>query len=201
LSYIALTGYDTLGLKYTGCKLEYSKTALTSFISFVISNNFGFLKVAGFCLVTFWQGVFFLGGLSLIWDPLPLPPLLPAALHFNPRMIGLLLLAGFSVYFLLAIFFRKPFRFRDVEISAPRPSLVIGQVWVSTFDWVAAGGAGIFEASILFLLPHQVPRSELFAALVAYRAVYYLGPLGVASLLFSGFELFHKRTVIRKSYA
>jgi phosphatidylglycerol lysyltransferase len=258
VSYVALTGYDALGLKYAGCKLEYSKTALTSFISFVISNNFGFsaftgglvrfrlysifgigasdtVKVAGFCAVTFWQGVFFLGGLALLWDPLALPPL-PVFRHFSPMAVGVLLLAGFAAYFLAAMFLRGPIRIRGVEIVAPRPGLVLGQVCVSTLDWIAAGaalyfllpsqlhagltgflaifivsqtigllsnvpgGAGIFEASMLLLLPGQTPRTELFAALVAYRAVYYLGPLCIATLLFGGFELLQKRNAIRKGY-
>jgi phosphatidylglycerol lysyltransferase len=254
-SYIALTGYDALGLKYAGCGLAYPKTALTSFVSFVISNNFGFsaftgglvrfrlytifgisasdiVKVAGFSLVTFWQGVFFLGGISLIWDPSAFPPF-PSVFNVDPRSIGVFLLAGFSVYALAALFIRKPLRFRGVEIPAPGPGLVLGQMGVSTLDWVAAGaalyfllppqlhtglmgflaifiisqtiglisnvpgGVGIFEASMLYLLPQHAPRAELFAALLAYRAVYYLGPLGVATFLFGAFELLRKRAALK----
>jgi uncharacterized membrane protein YbhN (UPF0104 family) len=45
-------------------------------------------------------------------------------------------------------------------------------------------GLGVLEAVFLALLSHQVPASELVAALLTYRAVYYLGPLLVATLVY-----------------
>lgn len=41
-------------------------------------------------------------------------------------------------------------------------------------------GLGVLEAVFVTLLSHRVPQGELLAALVAYRAVYYLGPLAIA---------------------
>lgn len=45
-------------------------------------------------------------------------------------------------------------------------------------------GLGVLEAVFIAGLGGVVPRSELLAALLAYRAVYYLVPLGVAVLAF-----------------
>jgi uncharacterized membrane protein YbhN (UPF0104 family) len=45
-------------------------------------------------------------------------------------------------------------------------------------------GLGVLEAVFLALLSHQVPPNELVAALLTYRAIYYLGPLAVATLLY-----------------
>ena len=45
-------------------------------------------------------------------------------------------------------------------------------------------GLGVLEAVFVALLSHQVPRHELLAALLAYRVVYYLGPLAVAAAVF-----------------
>jgi uncharacterized membrane protein YbhN (UPF0104 family) len=45
-------------------------------------------------------------------------------------------------------------------------------------------GLGVLEAVFVALLSHQMPRYELLAALVAYRLVYFLAPLGVASVLY-----------------
>jgi uncharacterized membrane protein YbhN (UPF0104 family) len=45
-------------------------------------------------------------------------------------------------------------------------------------------GLGVLEAVFLALLSHQVAASELVAALLTYRAVYYLGPLLVATLVY-----------------
>ncbi|MEO7426564.1 MAG: lysylphosphatidylglycerol synthase domain-containing protein, partial [Fibrobacteria bacterium] len=259
ISYLALTGVDALGLRYAGRTLPYAKTALTSFISFVISNNFGFsaftgglvrfrlyslfgisaaetVKVAGFCVITFWQGVLFLGGLSLIWAPQTLPPL-PAGLHVDARVLGGLLLACFGAYLGAAFLLRKPVHIRGIEVVFPKPGLALGQLCVSILDWVGAGaalyfllpaemhiglmaflavyivsqtfglvsnvpgGAGVFEASMLLLLPQEAPRTGLLAALVAYRILYYLGPLGLAAILFGGFELMQRRSAIRKGYS
>lgn len=41
-------------------------------------------------------------------------------------------------------------------------------------------GIGVLEAVFLALLGHQVPAPQLLAALLAYRACYYLGPLLLA---------------------
>lgn len=45
-------------------------------------------------------------------------------------------------------------------------------------------GLGVLEAVFLALLSHQVPATELLAALLMYRAVYYLGPLLVATSIY-----------------
>jgi phosphatidylglycerol lysyltransferase len=48
------------------------------------------------------------------------------------------------------------------------------------------GGLGVFEAVMLALLPGD--RPTLFAALIAYRVIYYLLPLCVAMALLAGIE-------------
>ncbi|MBX3608742.1 MAG: bifunctional lysylphosphatidylglycerol flippase/synthetase MprF [Hydrogenophaga sp.] len=50
------------------------------------------------------------------------------------------------------------------------------------------GGIGVFEAVLIAALP-QVPAHHLLAASLAYRAVYYLLPLGLAALLALGLVL------------
>ena len=49
-------------------------------------------------------------------------------------------------------------------------------------------GLGVLEAVFVALLSEQVPKYELLAALLAYRAVYYLAPLAVATALYLFFE-------------
>jgi uncharacterized membrane protein YbhN (UPF0104 family) len=48
-------------------------------------------------------------------------------------------------------------------------------------------GLGVLEAVFLALLSHRAPQGELLAALLAYRAIYYLTPLMLATGLFLGF--------------
>ena len=45
------------------------------------------------------------------------------------------------------------------------------------------GGLGVFETALLLLLPHGMNATQLLGSLVAYRGIYYLLPLGVATVL------------------
>lgn len=47
LSYLALTGYDLLGLSYLGKRLSYARIALGSFLSYAFANNLGFALLTG----------------------------------------------------------------------------------------------------------------------------------------------------------
>lgn len=60
------------------------------------------------------------------------------------------------------------------------------------------GGLGVFESMFLLLLPEDIDRSSIFSALLAFRALYYLLPLGLSSLILGGIELYHKRQHIKK---
>jgi uncharacterized membrane protein YbhN (UPF0104 family) len=51
-------------------------------------------------------------------------------------------------------------------------------------------GIGVLEAVFIALLGHQVPPAQMLAALLAYRACYYLGPLLVA---IAGYALLESR--------
>jgi uncharacterized membrane protein YbhN (UPF0104 family) len=44
-------------------------------------------------------------------------------------------------------------------------------------------GLGVLEAVFIALLSHRVAEAELLAALIAYRAIYYLAPLAVGGLV------------------
>lgn len=46
------------------------------------------------------------------------------------------------------------------------------------------GGLGVFEGAMVLMLP-ELQMEALIAAMLAYRLIYYLGPLGLATLLFA----------------
>lgn len=54
-------------------------------------------------------------------------------------------------------------------------------------------GLGVLEAVFVVLLSTRVGEPELLAALLAYRAVYYLGPLLVAAVMYAVMELRARR--------
>src|SRR6185369_6231191 len=123
LSYAALTGYDALGCRFAGVSIPYPKIALSSFLAYVFSNNIGFgavtggliryriyslfgvsavetAAIAGFAAVTFWTGLFAIGGMVLILEPLPWQiPVLGLGL----RPLGFAMEAVFLAYVGLAI--------------------------------------------------------------------------------------------------
>ena len=59
------------------------------------------------------------------------------------------------------------------------------------------GGIGVFEFVLLLLLP-AVPKDRLLGALVAYRAIYYFAPFGLALVLLGAHEVWiHRAPVVR----
>lgn len=61
------------------------------------------------------------------------------------------------------------------------------------------GGVGVFDSLILlFLRPYAAP-SVIAGSLVAYRAIYYLMPLGLGSLAFAGHEVLHRRAAVTRA--
>ncbi len=69
---------------------------------------------------------------------------------------------------------------------------VLGVLLVAAIAGVIAhvpAGLGVIEAVFMALLSDQLPRSELLAALLTYRAIYYLAPLAVATLVYLTIEV------------
>ncbi|HEV8660098.1 MAG TPA: bifunctional lysylphosphatidylglycerol flippase/synthetase MprF [Thermoanaerobaculia bacterium] len=58
------------------------------------------------------------------------------------------------------------------------------------------GGVGVFDATVLTLLSGLARPVQLFAALIAFRIIYYLVPLSVAALLIIGYELSRNREIV-----
>ena len=60
------------------------------------------------------------------------------------------------------------------------------------------GGLGVFEATLLVLLPGEGPQSAVLASLLAFRGIYYLLPLLVAGVTYGTLELrTHREYVAR----
>lgn len=70
--------------------------------------------------------------------------------------------------------------------------VVLGSLLVAAMAGVIAhipAGLGVLEAVFIALLPAWYPRSELLAALLTFRAIYYLLPLALAGLIYLNIEL------------
>ncbi|GAB3486176.1 lysylphosphatidylglycerol synthase domain-containing protein [Azotobacter salinestris] len=73
---------------------------------------------------------------------------------------------------------------------------VLGTLLIASIAGVLThipAGLGVLETVFVALLHQQVERDSVLAALLGYRAIYYLLPLSVASLVYLGLEARAKR--------
>ncbi len=246
-SYVVLTGYDLLAIRYVEQSLPVVKVGFAAAVSYAFSNTIGLsvltsgslryrlysswglspleiAKIVLFCALTLWVGLLALAGGVLTFAPLQLP----AQLHLpfaNSRLPGMTMLAVAVGYWLLTLLRRRPLQVRDWTLDIPRPGLALLQVLVGALDWLLAGailyvllppigikfgyflgcfllaqtaglishvpgGLGVFESVILLMLPGRAGAADVFGALLAYRLIYYLLPLALATV---GLGLYESR--------
>ena len=185
LNYWALTGYDTLALRYTRHPMPYRRIALASFTSYSFSNNVGLAvlgasavryrlytlwglsalevgAVVAFCMMTTWLGVLTVAGVSFLARPLPVPALLHLPFStFRPAgVLFLLLVAG---YLLLGVVRSRSIRVRTWEFRVPSTRMRAAQVLLSSADWV------LVSLVLYVLLPPsaKVPLATFIAIFLA----------------------------------
>jgi len=110
-----------------------------------------------------------------------LPPWRMAALQMGISALNWILMAG-----IIWVLLGRVLPYDDVLTV-----LLIGAI-AGVVAHVPAG-LGVFEFVFLALLSHRVPQSQLIGALLGYRAVYYIGPLVLAAVLYLGMELHARR--------
>ncbi len=183
LNYAVLTGYDFIAFAYIGKHLPKRRVAIASFIAYAIANNVGFSLLSGTSVryrfytrwgvtteqlsrivfaytVTFWLGLFALGGLSLAIGPLPGTRELIAPYLIKP--LGWILIAISLGYIVSSAVHRTPFKIWKFEFTLPNVRLAAAQYAVSTVDWLLAGT--VFYT----LLPrHEVPFLAVLGAFLA----------------------------------
>jgi uncharacterized membrane protein YbhN (UPF0104 family) len=191
-SYLCLTGFDWLAVRYAGKPLPYRKTALASFCSLSLGHNIGLAalssgairyrfysrwglsagdvaKVVLFCGVTVALGLTTLGGVALL-----IRSELAAGITGlgRPAVIGLGLacLAGAGAYLLLAAFLRHPLTIRNWTLEMPSLRLALGQIVIGPLNFACV-------AACL----HQALASAADAPYLAVASVYVIA--NVTSLI------------------
>ena len=194
-------------------RLGLPNDTITRVLGFsMLTNWFGYLVVAGaaFC---FWpmslppDWKIGSGGLRLLGAAL-------LALAFG--YLALCAFAGEHTWRIRGHELRTPslrMALLQLLISATNWSLIGGVIWFllqGRIDYphvlavllVAAvagvithvpAGLGVLEAVFVALLGHQVPQGQLLGALLAYRALYYLLPLALASVFYLVTEMRARR--------
>ena len=188
LNYGALTGYDILAFAYVGKRLARWRLAAASFLAYAVANSAGFAMFSGAAVryrfytrwgvtahelsrvvlaysVTYWLGLFTLGGIALAASPLPRAHEIPA--HQLVAPLGWLMLSTGVAYLGLVFAGRGPARIGRFEVPLPSPRIAVAQLLVSAMDWTLA-------ASVLYvLLPEGGP--SFLALLGAFVAAQLLG--------------------------
>lgn len=250
-SFVVLTGYDVLGLRFAGHRLSYRRSAFASVVAFSVSQSLGFPLVTGLPiryrlysgwgldgiqlrdLLTFYTTTFWLGCLSvlavvLLADPPHFAPSL--YLGLSPRPFGAVLAAGCALYLAWAAGRDRRIGVGVWEARSPGPRLAAGQLALGALDWVTSasvlyvllpvgsdvlpfhtflgafllaqvgglvshvpGGLGVFELVMLSLAPPGIDHEGMVAALLVYRAVYYVLPLIVALVTLAAYEVWVRR--------
>lgn len=167
LNYGFLTGYDTLAIRFIRHPLPYAKTALVAVISYAISNSIGFALLSGsairfrfyttwgltpgkittiiaFCNLSFWIGLFAVGGLVFAVEPLAIPRFLH--LPFDTvHPLGFIFLAMITTYLLLGSMGHRSFKFKSWVLPHLPLPLSLAQIGVTACDWALA-------AAVLYVL-------------------------------------------------
>lgn len=88
------------------------------------------------------------------------------------------------------------------RVGAPPAATFIGVFLVAQTVGLAShvpGGIGVFETLMLLMLKPWIAPRELLGALVVYRTVYYLLPLGIALLAFAIYEVLAARALLARA--
>jgi glycosyltransferase 2 family protein len=157
-SFVCLTGYDTLAVRYTKGDISYPKIALASFTSLSLGHTLGFAALSSgavryrfytgwglsagdvgriilFCGVTVGLGVAMAGALASLLRPALVAEMFRVTTAVVVTL-GILLLLLVVIYLGLAAFVHRPIRIRYFELPVPGLRLALGQVAVGTADFL-----------------------------------------------------------------
>jgi phosphatidylglycerol lysyltransferase len=201
-SYLTLTAYDALAVRYVGKAVPYVRTALTSFMAFAVGNNIGIATLAAgpiryrmysvlglsgveiakvllFCTSTFALGAACLLGAAL-WV-VPVQELGDMGISVMlARVAGTLMLAAGIGYLALPVFRLQSIRLRNWRIDLPGPRIRTAQLVFSVLDLV-------FTAATLYVLI----APDLDVSFVTFLSVYLIAiSAGILSNVPGGIGVF-----------
>ncbi|MBC7905828.1 MAG: lysylphosphatidylglycerol synthetase family protein [Rhodospirillaceae bacterium] len=162
-SYVALSGFDWLGLRHVGRPVPVGWTMLISFVSHAVSHNAGFAVLTGgsirlrmystfglgmaevggviaFAGLTFALGVSALAATAFITEGARVAPLLrlPVGLITG---LGVLLAAILALYFAWTALAKRSVAVGMWRLATPSVSLAVGQILIAAADLALVAGA------------------------------------------------------------
>ena len=163
LSYLCLTGFDFLAVRYAGTPLPYRKVAPASFVSLSIGHNIGVAalssgairyrfysrlglgegdvaRVVLFCGVTVGTGLLVLAGLAAILNPSLAGEILRIESSISVVGLGLACLLLVAGYVAIAAVVRRPFHIRRWRLEMPSLRLALAQVVIGPLNFACVAG-------------------------------------------------------------
>lgn len=182
VGYLFYCGFDLLGKVYTRHSLASFEVMAITFVSYAFNLNFGSLiggigfryrlysryglrrgtttRILSLSLLSNWLGYVFLAGLILTFRLMPTSDEMPAGAGLL-QTIGLFLLAGVGIYFLMCAFSHKrALDFRGRELNLPSVHMALAQLLLSCSSWLSISG-------IMFvLLPQNIGFFRVMSVLL-----------------------------------
>ena len=171
-SYVSLTLFDTLAIRYVGAELPYRRIALASFTALSIGHTLGvaaassgairyrfysrwgisagdIARIIIFCAVTTGLGLNTLMGLALLLQA-NVAAKLPGFSQAGATALGATCLVLTALYVALAAVLRRPLAIKRWKIPMPPVKLALAQISVGTinFCFVAAALYELFRATV-----------------------------------------------------
>lgn len=202
LNYIVMTGYDAISSRYVRHPLPYWKTAIAAVVTYGVSNSVGMALLSGsairyrfyrpwglsvakiaqiiaFCNLSFWLGLFVVGGAIFLVQPVAVPKSLNLPFT-SVRVLGVIFLSLIFAYLLAAVWSRKSFKIGEWILPHLPIRLCLAQLAVGSFDWMLA--AAVFYV----LLSASAP-----IAYASFFGIYLLSQIaGVISNVPGGLGVF-----------
>ena len=189
VSYLFLTGYDFLALRYLNRKVRVRSVLVAALISFSISNNTGQALISGssmryrfyslfgltgmdivkfslFLSLTYVLGAATLFGISVVTSPQMTGSSLPLA--HTVRLLAWGAMAALAGYWSLILFRKKPFIIKNMTFSLPGPCLSLAQTTIALVDLV-------LSSVVLYVFLHVHSDISFHFFLTAYIAAQILG--------------------------
>jgi len=201
-SYLVLSLYDFLGLRYVGKSLPSSRIVFTSFIAYAVSHTLNLASITGAAIryrfygpdgltvgdvarVTVFNALTLGTGFALIAGCVlaGAPNEVAAALAVDPawaRALGILMIAAVAMYVIFASRQGRELRIRKWELQAPGARLALLQPPIGVLDLALA------SAVLWTLLPAATK-----VGLIPFAGIYALATMaGVVSTVPAGIGVF-----------
>jgi phosphatidylglycerol lysyltransferase len=201
-SYLLLSSYDALALRYRRRFIAYARVLFTSFIAYAFGHTLGFAAFTGaairfrlystagvtavdvatisaFCSLSIGIGLTTLTGISLLVTPEQASSLM----HLQPawsQLVGLLLLSAIAVYGVWGSVSQSVVEIRGWALRPPGPFITIVQIVLSVID------LSLSSAVLWWLLP-----AEAHISFIAFVGAYALAVIaGIISHVPGGIGVF-----------